>query len=263
MKPATASASAAAPRATRSVPRVRLTRWVMWHGLRETGRQFRLAWIIIPASTKLRYALTLGGGFVACLLLTATMTLAARWWAPRGLAAWDERIVRALDAQTFMSPQNAVLTESFGNLVYLIPLVAACAIVAARRRKPLLAIAFVASYLLARPIVGLGWWLWDRDRPQLILQGRLAPPLHSYPSGHVALALSVYGILAYLWVRASRSWLERTAAVVLLVSLVALTATARVRLGTHWPSDVIAGFVIGLAWLAVVLRALHRSRELG
>ena len=72
----------------------------------------------------------------------------------------------------------------------------------------------------------------------------------------------MYGILAFLWIRASRSWLERATAVVLLLALVSVTGIARVRLGTHWPSDIIAGFVIGVAWLAVVLRALHRSREL-
>jgi undecaprenyl-diphosphatase len=237
------------------------TRWALWAGLKETGRQFRLSWIAIPVGVKGRAALTLGVGFVACAILTAVMTLVARWWAPKGLAAWDERVLRALDAQTVMSYQNAVLLESFGNLAYLIPLVAVCALAAARRRRPLLAIGFVASYVLARPIVALGWWIWDRHRPEIILDGKLSPPLHSFPSGHVVLALSVYGILAYLWARASRSWVERALAVLLLVVLVSVTGLARVRLGTHWPSDVIAGFVIGVAWLAVVLRALQRSEN--
>jgi undecaprenyl-diphosphatase len=257
-----------APAVTREVRtsgntrRAFLARWAAWESLRETWRQSKLAWITIPAASKVRYALSLAIGFAACLILSAVIALTARWWAPRGLAAWDERVLRAIDAQTVMSHQNAVLLESFGNLAYLIPLVAACALVAARRRRPLLATSFVASYVLARPIVALGWWIWDRQRPTLILDGKLAPPLHSFPSGHVVLTLSVYGILAYLWVRVSQSWPERIAAVVLLLGVVSVTGFARVRLGTHWPSDVIAGFIIGVAWLAVVLRAVHRSREL-
>jgi membrane-associated phospholipid phosphatase len=47
---------------------------------------------------------------------------------------------------------------------------------------------------------------------------------------------------------------------VLLIAIVCITGLARVRLGTHWPSDVIAGIVIGVAWLSVVLRALHTTR---
>jgi membrane-associated phospholipid phosphatase len=239
----------------------RSSRWALWAGLKETGRQFRLSWIAIPIGVKGRCAMILGVGFVACAVLTAGLTLFAKWWAPRGLDAWDERVLRAIDAQTVISYQNAVLLESFGNLAYLIPLVTACAIVAARRRRPLLAIAFVAAYVIARGIVWVGWLIWNRARPEIILDGKFSPPLHSFPSGHVVLTLSVYGILAWLWIRASRSWAERILAVVLLVALVSITGLARVRLGTHWPSDVIAGFVIGLAWLAVVLRAVHRSRD--
>src|SRR5688572_33352594 len=113
-------------------PPRRLARWAAWAGLKETARQVRISWIAIPVGVKGRCALVLGVGFVACCVLTAALTLTARWWAPRGLDAWDERVLRAIDAQTVMSYQNAVLLESFGNLAYLIPLVGACALFAAR-----------------------------------------------------------------------------------------------------------------------------------
>lgn len=265
MKAEAATAPAASSRTHASAaaagPRVGLARWMAWDALRETWRQFQLGWITIPVAAKLRYAVTLGAGLVACCIFTAVLTLVAKWWAPRGLEEWDERVLRWLDAWNGISIQNAILTESFGNLAYMIPLVLVCTVIAARKRKPLLAISFPAAYILARGIVWVGWLLWDRARPTFILDGKASPPLHSYPSGHVALAMSVYGILAYLWIRSSRSWAERVAAVVLLAALVTLTGAARVRLGTHWPSDVIAGIVIGVAWLAVVLRALHTSRS--
>ena len=239
----------------------RFARWAAWDAARDAIREFKIQWLTIATATKVRYAMTLGVGLVLCCIFTAGLTFLARWAAPRGLAAWDERVLRAIDAQHIMSVQNAVLLESFGNLAYLIPLVAACAFVAIRRRRPLLAITFVAAYALARPVVGVGWLLWDRARPHVILDGRAAPPLHSYPSGHVALAMAVYGLLAYLWVRVSKSWPERATAVLLMLAIVFVTGGARLRLGVHWPSDVIAGWIIGTAWLAVVLRALHRSRE--
>jgi membrane-associated phospholipid phosphatase len=262
------SSDAAAARTIRSKwsasagpARSRFARWFAWDAARDAVREFRLHWLTITTGAKVRYALPLGIGFVLCCILTAGVTFLARWAAPRGLDAWDARVLRAVDAQRLMSVQNAILLESFGNLAYLIPLVAACALVAIRRRRPLLAVTFVVSYVLARPIVGLGWLLWDRARPRIILDGRAAPPLHSYPSGHVMLSIAVYGVLAYLWVRASKSWLERATAVILALAIVFVTGFARLRLGTHWPSDIIAGWIIGCAWLAVVLRALHRSRE--
>lgn len=245
----------------RSASRPRFTRWAAWDGWCETWRQFRLAWITIPVGAKGKFAFTIGVGVVLCSILTAGLTLLAKWRAPHGLDAWDERVLRQLDARDTLSIQEAIIAESFGNMAYMIPLVAVCAIVAARRRRPLLSIAFVAAYVLARAIVWVGWLIWERPRPRFILEGEAAPPLNSYPSGHIVLALSAYGILAYLWIRMSRSWPERVFAVVLLVALVGLTGIARVRLGAHWPTDVMAGFVIGIAWLAAVLRALHQAGD--
>jgi undecaprenyl-diphosphatase len=260
MKPDSAAASAA-PARTAGV-RNRWTRWFAWEQLRETWRQAKLGWMTVPTAVKLRCAITLGVGFAACLFLTAGLTFLAKWRAPHGLDAWDQRMLAAFDRQNVISYQNAVLLESFGNLAYLIPLTAACALIAARKRKPLLALGFVISYVLARPIVLLGWWIWNRPRPDIILAGKLRPPLHSFPSGHVVLAISIYGLLATLWVRAARSWSERVLAVLLAISIVAVTGLSRGRLGTHWPSDLIAGGIIGLAWLTVMLRALHHSRSL-
>jgi undecaprenyl-diphosphatase len=117
--------------------------------------------------------------------------------------------------------------------------------------------------VLQRPLVLLGWWMWDRQRPKLIAGGIAAPGLHSFPSGHVALMMAVYGLLAFLWCRASRSVVERVLAVVLLAALLLITGTARVRLGSHWPSDVLAGYVIGAAWLATIVTALLRAERIG
>src|SRR6185436_8524286 len=117
----------------------------------------------------------------------------------------------------------------------------AAAVVAARHHRPLLALTFPVAYVLQRPLVLLGWWVWNRQRPKWIAGGIAAPELHSFPSGHVALMLAVYGLLAYLWARASRSAAERVLVVALLACLLVTVGWARLRLGTHWPSDVLAG----------------------
>jgi undecaprenyl-diphosphatase len=192
------------------------------------------------------------------------MTLLARdVLVPRGLQAWDERTLIGIRDNRLVSFSNAILLESFGNLAYMVPAVLVSAIVAARAGRPLLALSLVLVYVLQRPIVLIGWQLWDRARPTIIQSGDAAPPLHSFPSGHSALVVSFYGLLAWLWIRSSRSVLERMAAVVLLALLAVIVGWARLRLGTHWPSDVIAGTVLGACWGTAVIVALHRAESAG
>jgi membrane-associated phospholipid phosphatase len=71
----------------------------------------------------------------------------------------------------------------------------------------------------------------------------------SFPSGHAAHAVVLYGLIAYLVARLVR----RRAVVILAVLGAAFMALAtgysRVYLGVHYPTDVLAGFVVGTLWL--------------
>jgi undecaprenyl-diphosphatase len=70
----------------------------------------------------------------------------------------------------------------------------------------------------------------------------------NYPSGHVAYATSLAGFLALLtWSRGQR------AATAALLLVVVLMGPQRVIARTHLPSDVIAGYLAGLAWLSAVV----------
>lgn len=199
----------------------------------------------------------------AASALSAFLTVGAQRLAPQRLDDWDARTLRWLEAHGPMSFHDAILLESPGNLSYLIPLTAVVAIIAILRRRPVLAASVVAAYVGMRPIVALGWWMWDRPRPDVILGGAASPPLHSFPSGHIALAISVYGLLAYLWWERSRSVVERTLIVILTAAWCAVVGVARVRLGTHWPSDIIAGAALGIVWVFGVIVALRTAERAG
>ena len=235
--------------------------WALVRGWRTTWHPFRDAWRSLPAGAFRRWFTTLASGFAVSAALVSAITLAARHNAA-ALTEWDTRYLLRFERGP-MSFSNAILLESFGNLAYMVPLTLAAAVVAARSGRPLLALSFPASYVLMRPIVLLGWWIWNRQRPTLIADGIAAPGLHSFPSGHVALMLAVYGLLAWQWARASRSGVERLLVVLILTALVGVTGAARVRLGSHWPSDVLAGFVVGAAWVGVVIVALGRAEQAG
>jgi len=52
---------------------------------------------------------------------------------------------------------------------------------------------------------------------------------------------------------------EKTVAVALVSVLTALVSLARVRLGSHWPSDIVAGAVLGVMWVGVVIVAYRNA----
>ena len=65
---------------------------------------------------------------------------------------------------------------------------------------------------------------------------------YPYPSGHMLRSVLLLGAIYLLWP-------SRPGRVALLIFLAA-SATSRVYLGTHWPSDVIGGALLGIAGLA-------------
>ena len=82
-----------------------------------------------------------------------------------------------------------------------------------------------------------------------------APPTSSFPSGHTAASVALFGFLAVmLWRYADR----RLGAVLALAFAVIplVVAASRMYRGMHYPSDVVAGALVGGVWLFCVLRVL-------
>ncbi|MGB3547235.1 MAG: phosphatase PAP2 family protein, partial [Saprospiraceae bacterium] len=126
-------------------------------------------------------------------------------------------------------------------------------------RQPLLAETAVATYIGQFALVWIGWGSWSRDRPDLIADGIAAPGLHSFPSGHVVVVTTMYGLIFYLWFRTSRNWLEKLIAIAFGALWIGLITSSRITLGAHWPSDVIASLIIGTLWLTTVVLALENG----
>jgi membrane-associated phospholipid phosphatase len=84
----------------------------------------------------------------------------------------------------------------------------------------------------------------------------VAPPTSSYPSGHTAAAVALYGGIAVmiLWIY-GRSTVTRIAAGVLFCIPV-YVGLSRLYRGMHYPSDVLAGALLGGLWLLLVTKTL-------
>jgi undecaprenyl-diphosphatase len=90
-----------------------------------------------------------------------------------------------------------------------------------------------------------------------------APPTSSYPSGHTAAAVCLYGCLAILllWLYAGRPGARIVACLLFCVPV--FVAVSRVYRGMHYPSDVLAGALLGAMWLSLVTRTFLPHRPWG
>jgi membrane-associated phospholipid phosphatase len=109
--------------------------------------------------------------------------------------------------------------------------------------------------------------LIGRERPPLLDAVITPPPSASFPSGHSMGGLVLAWAVCYPLLRhaGSQSRVRTLALVVSGAMLTLLVGASRVYLGVHWPSDVVASWLLGGAWIALVTgvyeTVLLRSRE--
>lgn len=115
-----------------------------------------------------------------------------------------------------------------------------------RRRSPGPLLLLVVSYVGMAMVVGPAKRMLHRPEP-LDLPGEIG---RSFPSGHGAQAILVYGMLAALVVAAPVASRVRTLATVLPLLASAAVGFAMVFRNAHWLSDMVAGYAVGVAWLA-------------
>jgi membrane-associated phospholipid phosphatase len=157
-----------------------------------------------------RWAGTLALGLGICAAITFGITLYAKGQIDQGLQAWDIRMLPILAEKIPMSFSCAVTWESPGNLLDIFPFIAVFVGITVMRSQPLLAATLIIAYVFQFALVWIGWGYWNRDRPDLIANGIAASGLHSFPSGHAVVVITVYGLLAFLGWRAAavglKSW---------------------------------------------------------
>jgi undecaprenyl-diphosphatase len=75
---------------------------------------------------------------------------------------------------------------------------------------------------------------------------------YSFPSGHAFGTLIFYGLFAYLdytYLSSPVNWLIT----ILLASLISLIGISRIYLKTHYPSDVVGGWLLGAISLLLII----------
>ena len=100
---------------------------------------------------------------------------------------------------------------------------------------------------------------FDRPRPTIFQWGTQVMS-SSFPSGHAMSASVVYFTVAYLGGRLQTNARARMLTMICAIAIVVMISVSRVYLGVHYPSDVLAGVTIGLAWAGFCMAILEAAQ---
>lgn len=124
------------------------------------------------------------------------------------------------------------------------------------RRRPWAAVALLLASFGGRLLIIVQKAYFSRLRPEENLW-MVEVNYMSFPSGHASNSIVAYLPLALLlFVDPAK----RRVAAVCAVVLAFLIGISRPMLGVHWPSDVIAGWAFGLAWVGLVFALMERFK---
>ena len=138
--------------------------------------------------------------------------------------------------------------------------------------------AAVVGYLLLQRKYGAMWFvvitttgggllshalkeLFARERPAPVPCIWVSSP--SFPSGHAMLSAVVYLALGILLARIEPSPLLKAYFLGIAMALTFLVGISRVYLGVHYPTDVLAGWAVGLVWGLLCWSAVRYMQRRG
>jgi undecaprenyl-diphosphatase len=178
-------------------------------------------------------------------IVTAAAGIGIRAWAP----GFDIGVMQAI-----AGGRNATLTSiawivtEAGSFVLLAPLSIAFLLLR-RWKRPAddIALAVIAAGSAVLPLVTKV--IVARPRPTIEHLSHLSSL--SFPSEHTTQAAAIYLTIAIMLSQGlARGW--REAAIVLGVLIALAVAWSRVYLGVHYPTDVVAGLLLGWGWALLV-----------
>jgi len=224
-------------------------------------RNARLAARLDPdAAGGLRLTLAVVAAFLVLVPFSLALVAVSQGWKP--LRRLDLDVADGLHTPatqhhalvTFLETVSSVFSPTSFEAAAIV-----VGIVLIARRAPRLGAWLIVTVVLTDPLDTVIKNAVARSRPTFD-HPVLRLTSYSFPSGHAfgsIVAVSAFLLVGLPYVRAS--W--RPILIALGCAVVLLVGYARVGLGVHYVSDVVGGWLIGLAWLAATTSAFRAWRR--
>jgi undecaprenyl-diphosphatase len=169
----------------------------------------------------------------------------AQWFADHRTPAWND--------------VSAVGSDLAGTVTVLMVLAVAFVLLGVRRKWTQIALLAV-SLILEASVYLVATYFVTRSRPAVPRLEALIVA-DSFPSGHTAASVALYGALAVCvwWLTENQLW--RATSVALAILLPILVATSRMYRGMHHLTDVICGALVGAGCIVAAVIAVRAGRE--
>lgn len=185
-----------------------------------------------------------------CIVMFILIALLTREGVFSGVDYGILTAVRTL-ASPFFDQIIPILTD-FGDAVAVAVATLIIAILLVRKKRESAAALFVLGVGGAAAINVVLKQLVDRTRPDL-WQHLVTETSHSFPSGHATASFALgLCIILVLW---RTKW--RVPAIVFSVCYIVTVALTRLYAGVHFPTDIVAAWLITGAWIGIVCLGLR------
>jgi undecaprenyl-diphosphatase len=251
-------------------PRIVTTAERRHSGESPTRGRFRVVWDVIFGALRLIarrahnayavFGIFLFSGTAVAIVFTWAFSELAQRVRKGSTQPFDDAIMHWVGAHQSSRVQSVMLEATSlgtGTVVGMIVLIAGTFLWLNHHRHSavLLVVATLGGSLLDN-LLKIGF---RRPRPQIFEWGTTASSF-SFPSGHAMSSVVVYGTVAYLVARLQRNVHARVLTFVLAACIIVMISVSRVYLGVHYPSDILAGFLIGLAWAGFCMAVLEAAQ---